>query len=71
MSAASLYQWRHRLDATTPPLSSPTPPPRLVPLTVVAATLCELVLCSGRVLRFDPGLDPDRLQQFVRAAEAP
>jgi hypothetical protein len=76
VSGASLYSWRKRLDASPTPSStlavSAPAVPRLVSLTVSApAALCELALRSGRVLRFDPALDPDRLHQIVRVCEAP
>ena len=65
----SLYWWRRRLrDA--PPAAS-TPAPRLVPVTFEAPTLCELVLRSGRLLRFPARLAPSTLRDLLVALEAP
>lgn len=72
LCAASLYVWRRRLRGTsTRSITAASPGPRLVPITLAVSTLCELVLRSGRVLRFDPALDLETVQRLVRAAEAP
>lgn len=67
LSPATLYLWRRRLHPCT--LDS-VDPPRLVPIAITAAApMCEIVLRSGRVLRFDPTLDPETLLRLMRAAE--
>lgn len=65
----SLYWWRRRLrDA---PAAESMPAPRLVPVTFEAPAQCELVLRSGRLLRFPASLAPSTLRDLLVALEAP
>ena len=66
--AATLYSWRRALRDTTAPTAAS---PRILPVTLGTATLCEVQLRDGRVLRFPASLAPTALRAFVTALEAP
>lgn len=66
LKAPTLYAWRRRLRHEPSTRSAP----RLVPITLEAPALCELVLRDGRTLRFPAHLDPTALAAFLRVVEA-
>lgn len=66
LKAPTLYAWRRRLRHEPSTRSAP----RLVPITLEAPALCELVLRDGRTLRFPTHVEPAALAAFLRVVEA-
>jgi hypothetical protein len=64
LAADTLYRKRARAR------KQPARSPRLLPVTVEASTLCELVFPDGRVLRFPASIAPDTLRAFVLVVAA-
>jgi transposase-like protein len=68
LKASTLYGWRRRLRRVA--ANAPDRAPRLVPVTLEAPALAELVLRDGAVLRVPLTVEPARLAALARALEA-